>query len=244
MPALPRVIADQRPDATGAQRYEPTRTPLAAGPALRTTWTLELVAVLTNPHDARAVDVWVDDVHVGFVQRTVLEGGSVGTPPRLLTSDRPVTVWAQLQQVGRPDGNYLWVRLLHQLDDGVAATWPAPGAFPPLDLRQGRRRPRRPGRVAGDAAHLRADPPVEPDRPQLSLPATPARLAQPSGGGLLQVSAEGTPVGRLSALESARRVGVLEQVLAAGREPYALLRLRSDAASSRLTASLMCLTDA
>lgn len=194
-----------------------------------------------NPHDPSALAVWAADLHVGYVQRTVLADNGARTLRRMLAQDTPVTVWATVEPVGHSGGDYLGVTLHHQLRIGASKTWPFPIAFPPLAH----------AKVSGDDEALlelldrmRTSATTDrsmPDRPELSLAATLALVARPDGTTGVDVHVKGKPIGALSPAEATKRIAIVQSVVDAGRDPIAQLRLRTDGDFSRLTASLLCL---
>ena len=199
----------------------------------------QLVADPSNPHHARAVAVWVGDLHVGYVRRSVVADSGVRTLRRLLDKEAPVTVWARIEQVADDAESYLGVTLLHELIVGAARTWPFPVVFPPVDYAKVTGKP---GALAALLQRLSSSAETDrslPDRPQLIVPAT-VSVAGHGSAARVQVAVDGELVGTLSAAASAKRITLVQQVLATGRPPIAQLRLRSNAEHSKLTTSLLC----
>ncbi len=235
--ATPRLICSGTTYVAGTQQRAAavTETQRRYGPVVLA----QLVADPGNPHHAGAVAVWVGDLHVGYVRRSVLADSGVRTLRRLLDREPPVTVWARIECVDDDAGDYLGVTLLHELVVGAARTWPFPVAFPPVAYAKVVAEPAAMAALLQRLSSSSETDRSKPERPQLVVPAL-VSLADDSGAARVQVAVDGQPVGALSAAASAKRIALVQQVLATGRAPIAQLRLRSDAEHSKLTASLLC----
>lgn len=199
----------------------------------------QLVADPTNPHHSGAVGVWIGDAHVGYVRRDVLAVNGARTLRRMLEQEAPVTVWGHIETVPDKRGDYLGVTLHHELTTGASKNWAFDVTVPPLGYAKVIGAEARATELLERMRTSKATDTANPTRPQLVIPATLSLTSDAAIG----VQVDGTSIGSLSAQESARRVAVVQQVLDAGRGPIAELRLRTDAAYSKLTASLLCMVD-